>query len=453
MMDAGLAPRLGDLMGMMSDCSEGNSFAVSKRIRAGSPLGQAICGSIGAFQQTAPGGVLQGFRLLRPAAPIAFNGRDVVRAANIALQLARDMAPELEIQPELVEQLIMMLFALAVDKFVDGAVLAASNWIHGSSLTTATGPSTSPATSTSSSCSSATTKSCQASCKEYGVIEACETSCETQTADGCAAPTDKPDSGGKPSIVTVTTELWTWEFMPMPNAPPPTSVSSIDCSKVTNVPGKCGTPGCAYVIAKNLGPAALCSNDYCNCGGHVAPLMTTTVSGATSTGCYYTAVPTCGDCNAATCDPKPTSTQPPPAWFPTPSTTWFAATYIYDKWANYYYYGLFGGEKGQGLDPCGRWLGSLGSIGPNNPVPSDFDNIPFPGAFTFNPDNANPLFKGCKYEPGNPGPGNIICGDKKIECKKVKPDPVTKDCNPGDGNGYSVRPDVRTIVVQCIWPE
>jgi hypothetical protein len=39
-------------------------------------------------------------------------------------------------------------------------------------------------------------------------------------------------------------------------------------------------------------------------------LLTTTASGATSTGCGYTAVPTCNDCNKTTCDPpKPTETK------------------------------------------------------------------------------------------------------------------------------------------------
>jgi hypothetical protein len=92
------------------------------------------------------------------------------------------------------------------------------------------------------------------------------------------------------------------------------SPTSIDCSKVTNVPGKCGTPGCAYVIASDLGSAAKCSNDYCNCGGNVAPLMTETVSGSMRLGCGYTAVPTCQDCNAATCGTWSTTA---PAAYPT----------------------------------------------------------------------------------------------------------------------------------------
>lgn len=75
------------------------------------------------------------------------------------------------------------------------------------------------------------------------------------------------------------------------------------------MPGKCGVPGCAYVIASNLGSGALCQNDYCNCGGNVGPLLTTTVSGTTGLGCAYTAVPTCNDCTKTTCDPpEPTET-------------------------------------------------------------------------------------------------------------------------------------------------
>lgn len=79
--------------------------------------------------------------------------------------------------------------------------------------------------------------------------------------------------------------------------------------QVTDVPGKCGVPGCAYFIASNLGSGALCQNDYYNCGGNVGPLLTTTVSGTTGLGCAYTAVPTCNDCTKTTCDPpEPTET-------------------------------------------------------------------------------------------------------------------------------------------------
>lgn len=80
-------------------------------------------------------------------------------------------------------------------------------------------------------------------------------------------------------------------------------MTTIDYSKVIDVPGKCGVPGCADIIASSIGSGALCKNDYCNCGGKFAPLLTTATSGKTGLGCGCTAVPTCNDCTKTTCDP------------------------------------------------------------------------------------------------------------------------------------------------------
>jgi hypothetical protein len=62
-------------------------------------------------------------------------------------------------------------------------------------------------------------------------------------------------------------------------------------------------PGCAYVIAKDLQSNALCAADYCNCGGTVAPLLTSTVSGSTTLNCAYSTQPA-----TATCPPAPSQT-------------------------------------------------------------------------------------------------------------------------------------------------
>ena len=42
---------------------------------------------------------------------------------------------------------------------------------------------------------------------------------------------------------------------------PPTSTLGTSSTTATNVPGQGGVPGCAYIIASDLGPEALCSND------------------------------------------------------------------------------------------------------------------------------------------------------------------------------------------------
>lgn len=62
------------------------------------------------------------------------------------------------------------------------------------------------------------------------------------------------------------------------------------------VPGKNGVAGCAYVVASELGAGAMCSSDYCNCGGTVAPLLTSSVSGTLTTNCNYGTQPAVNSC-------------------------------------------------------------------------------------------------------------------------------------------------------------
>lgn len=61
------------------------------------------------------------------------------------------------------------------------------------------------------------------------------------------------------------------------------------------VPGKNGVPGCAYVLASNFADAQ-CSFDYCNCGGTVAPLLTSSVSGTLTSNCNYPTQPAVNSC-------------------------------------------------------------------------------------------------------------------------------------------------------------
>ena len=75
--------------------------------------------------------------------------------------------------------------------------------------------------------------------------------------------------------------------------------SAGDCgtTSVATVPGCWGVPGCAYVIASDLGPGAACKYDYCNCGGTNVPLLPETISGTSTIGCAsYTIQPTKNNC-------------------------------------------------------------------------------------------------------------------------------------------------------------
>ncbi|KAF2875007.1 hypothetical protein BDV95DRAFT_665647 [Massariosphaeria phaeospora] len=92
-------------------------------------------------------------------------------------------------------------------------------------------------------------------------------------------------------------------------------------------PGVDGVPGCAHVIANNLKDRALCYADYCNCGGVVAPLWTTTVSKTLSIGCAYPTQPSVNQCpghppetpSSFTPTPSQTTTLPPSPPPPSPS--------------------------------------------------------------------------------------------------------------------------------------
>ena len=66
-----------------------------------------------------------------------------------------------------------------------------------------------------------------------------------------------------------------------------------DC--IPGTPGCAGQPGCVYVVASDLGLAAACSFDYCDCGGISVPLLPS-ISESVTWGCDYTYQPTGDDC-------------------------------------------------------------------------------------------------------------------------------------------------------------
>ena len=66
-----------------------------------------------------------------------------------------------------------------------------------------------------------------------------------------------------------------------------------DC--IPDYPGCLGQPGCVYVVASDLGPAAACRFDYCDCGGISAPLLLN-ISESATWGCNYTTQPTTDEC-------------------------------------------------------------------------------------------------------------------------------------------------------------
>lgn len=83
-------------------------------------------------------------------------------------------------------------------------------------------------------------------------------------------------------------------------SPPVSSGNCPSASPSTPIPGCWGEPGCAYVIAADLGPGAACSFDYCNCNGVAVPLLPTIISSRATVGCgAYSTVPTAKSCPTA----------------------------------------------------------------------------------------------------------------------------------------------------------
>jgi hypothetical protein len=82
---------------------------------------------------------------------------------------------------------------------------------------------------------------------------------------------------------------------------------------VAIVPGEDGVPGCAYIVAADIGPSPTgCSVDYCDCGGIAAPLLSSplSVGGTWTTDCSYTIQPATSSC------PEPVITATGSLYFP-----------------------------------------------------------------------------------------------------------------------------------------
>ena len=131
----------------------------------------------------------------------------------------------------------------------------------------------------------------------------------------CTKPTPAPQSAPVSPVkqTGVTVVETTGTDAPTSTQAPSSTLVSGNCpasSPTSPIPGCWGQPGCAYVIASDLGSGAACSVDYCNCGGTNVPLLTQTVSGSASLGCAYTTQPASNNCPTASGTPKASTTAP-----------------------------------------------------------------------------------------------------------------------------------------------
>jgi hypothetical protein len=99
---------------------------------------------------------------------------------------------------------------------------------------------------------------------------------------------------------STTTEHFPSRVSPVHNSSrtPATSAAQDITTSAALIPGEHSIPGCAYMVAFDMGPSAMCELDYCDCGGTVAPLLSSpvSVSGTWTANCDYTTQPATNSC-------------------------------------------------------------------------------------------------------------------------------------------------------------
>lgn len=123
-------------------CEDGDKFDKEnggQNKRAGSSYGGAICAAEAAAVMAQRGGPLNDILFLGTG-HLAFGFKDAAgaaaRAARVVNAFIQGVAPQLNISPELAEQVANLLFALAIDTMVDKTTLGQDNRIDGSLITT-----------------------------------------------------------------------------------------------------------------------------------------------------------------------------------------------------------------------------------------------------------------------------------------------------------------------------
>lgn len=222
-MDADLASRISEIIHRAgSYCDDGRDFNPDQfRIQA-SDWGAAICGSQAVFDQALPGGPFADLGAARfLGEPILLNGGNPARAAALVMEYAQAVGPLLDILTDQVDDLAMMVFALAVDTLIDNIPLGAENPVRHSTLTSA------PTTTSVASCTS-TSKACTAECGEIGLIEHCRTHCQTTTFTATSCDSTSVGVSTTLSITTTTTSRFVWPTIPQPTfiQPPGAKCSS-----------------------------------------------------------------------------------------------------------------------------------------------------------------------------------------------------------------------------------
>ncbi|KAF6812952.1 hypothetical protein CPLU01_14782 [Colletotrichum plurivorum] len=228
--------RNGRIDPLVLDRRQGNNKNKPENRRAW--LGSTLCAVQGVIQNAlpdAPLGDLAVSAMNAPEMPLPQPG-DTQEAIAQALNFADDFAPMLQMPAERAENMGRIVWVPAeniFNDFVEGAIdrhLSDRNVIRESKLQKKITPDPTPrptptGQSPITSCASTTERERRrAYCGDVGMIETCETACETKTECQTAAETGTP---GTKSIVTLTTAYWMYNDPIM--VPSPTAAAMPDC--------------------------------------------------------------------------------------------------------------------------------------------------------------------------------------------------------------------------------
>lgn len=149
-LDKGLADRLSDFMQRSKDCQAGAEFdrqhnapARKRQGAGGGTAGQALCAAEAVIGGVQAGGPFNDLLVLNPAGvhfQFAQAAGPVLDAANEFADFVGTYAPLMAVPPELVDQLRVYIFALAVDLIVENIPLGERNRIKATMVTTSASP-------------------------------------------------------------------------------------------------------------------------------------------------------------------------------------------------------------------------------------------------------------------------------------------------------------------------
>lgn len=208
-----MAKRMGEMIRRTGNdhCPAAALFQHPELHRRIADLGAVVCAAESILVNAAPGYAFADYLVVHPPA-LPWTAADAVRAMNTVMEMARGMAPILQLDAETAASVGVGAFAVAYQVLVLGTPLGKSNVIPASALSGSTG---------SELCSTTKADECFVNCRFIGALEKCQTTCTEVTSCGATS-----------KLTTTTTVPWTFFFtesqVPTQTAKPPAPKCNMD---------------------------------------------------------------------------------------------------------------------------------------------------------------------------------------------------------------------------------